>query len=253
MTASLGLLAAPLTTSAQVPKPPVSLRPFKPTALAVTRTAAVAQIGPRSKPLEEAWALYRVFKGSWMKGAPRPKAEHLAALDCLKADLEKDGFPPWFFELRARAGKPYAVTPVLDVKAPRFAATRETGETERIKALGIVHLAEHELDRAGAAEEGAAIISALVARTPLDFELHALYARFLLDAKLPTQALEEARYAIYLDPNPGRGALEFTAFVGLVAAKDGWVLIQAMLREAALNQDDAESVIKEYAPRFAAK
>ncbi len=142
---------------------------------------------------------------------------------------------------------------MLDVLDPRFAEIRETEETERLKALGIVHLAEHELDRAGAAHEGAEIISSLMLRTPLDFELHALYARFLLDAKRSKQALEEARYAIHLDPIPGRDALEFTAFVGLIAAKDGWVLIQAMLREAARDQGEAEAVIKEYAPRFEAK
>jgi hypothetical protein len=231
-------------------QPQVSLRPFKPLSLNVVRTAARAQEGPRTEPLQRAWMFYKKFQGSWKPGAAKPSPEDLASFDSLKTYLEKVKMPDWFLQIKAQAGKTIYPDLIFDPNAPGFSPFRQTEETERIKALAIVYLTEHELDRPAAANNGAVTISCLMARTPFDYELHALFARFLADAKRFEQAFEEARYGIYLNPQPNRQDLSFAAFIALMAAKDGWDLIQAMLREAAINPEDSEAVIQEWGPRF---
>ena len=224
-----------------------SLRPFKPLPLDTLRKAVNAQEGPSSSDLEMAWKFYQNFRGSWQPGAPKPTPEELSAFDAFKDKLEKEGLPEWFLKLEENAGKSVARTMIFDPTNSGFSEFRQTEETERIKSLGIVYLAEHEIDRPGTAEKGAMIISTLMAKTTFDFELHALYARFLADAQMPVEAIKEARLAIYLNPNPTKEDLSFTVFIALIATgKEGWNLVQSMLREAAAKPEDAESVIHEW-------
>lgn len=239
------------STSLQKPEPSkVSLRPFKEVSLEQLRAAVRAQEGPHSTPLVKAWEFYRKFQGSWQKGATKPSPDEIAAFDAFKAELEKLPLPEWFRQLRTQAGKTVYPDLVFDPKSPGFSVFRQTEETERIKALGIALLTEHELDRHGAAQNGAFTITCLMTRTVFDYELYAFYARFLADAKRPTQAMEAARMSLYLNPEPTRHDLNYTAFICLLSAKDGWNLIQSMIREAAVHPEDAEAVIKEWDSKF---
>jgi hypothetical protein len=122
-------------------------------------------------------------------------------------NLTPHRLPEWFRQLRAQAGKTVYPDLVFDPKSPGFSVFRQTEETERIKALGIALLTEHELDRHGAAQNGAFTITCLMTRTVFDYELYAFYARFLADAKRPTQAMEAARMSLYLNPEPRGGHL----------------------------------------------
>ena len=227
-----------------------SLNPFKPTSLSTLRTAVRAQEGPHTETLTKAWGFYKQFQGSWRKGAPKPSPEALEAFDAFKAGLKKDKLPAWFNKLMGQAGKPVTRTMIYDPADPAFAEFRQTEETERIKALGLVYLTEHELDRPGAADMGATTITTLMARTTLDYNLHALFARFLMDAKIPAWAMQEATMAIYLNPNPTRNDLEFTAFIFYSGAgKAGWNKVQKILREAADKPEDADAVIQSFGPK----
>jgi hypothetical protein len=229
------------------PASAVSLRPYKPTPLATLRTASRAAAGPRTAALETAWRHYERLHGSWRPKAQKPSAEDVAAFDAFKAGLELQPLPAWFHDLKPGEG---LAALVFDPADPRFAAQRETEETERVKALGIVYLTEHELDRPKSAERGATLLATLALRTPFDPQLHAFLARFLADAGKPREAVAEARLAIYLDPAPGPAQLAFTAFVGYLAVRDGWPMFQVLLREAAARPEDAEAVIKAWDPIY---
>jgi len=139
----------------------------------------------------------------------------------------------------------------FDPASPGFTPFRQTETTEQIKALALVYLTEHELDRKGAADKAATALTVLISRTYFDYELHALFARFLADARIPTEAMKEAHLSIYLNPAPTRADLEFATFIFLTAVgKDGWGPIQSILREAASKPEDAETVIQFWEPKI---
>lgn len=244
---------APVSSTGQeTPKTQPSMRPMKQVSLETLRTATRAQEGPRSACLTKAWDFYKQFQGSWNPKAPKPSPSDLAAFDAFKAEQEKVPLPDWFVQLQKQAGKGVPVALNFDPSSPDFSKFRQNEETERIKTLGIIYLTEHELDRRGAADKGATILSTLIARTYFDHSLHALFARFLADAKVTTNAMQEARLGIYLNPAPTRQDLEFAAFIILssVGVKDGWGPVQVILREAASKPEDAELVIQEWGPKL---
>lgn len=233
------------------PKPQPSMRPLKQVSLETLRTAVRAQEAPYTTSLTKAWAFYKKFQGSWNPKAPKPAPGDLAAFDAFKAEQEKLPLPDWFIQLQKQAGKPVPVAMNFDPSSPDFSRFRQNEETQHIKTLGIIYLTEHELDRKGAADKGATTLSMLITRTYFDYELHALFARFLVDAMVTTNAMEEARLSIYFNPAPTRHDLEFAAFIILHGTgKEGWGPIQTILREAASKPEDAEAVIQEWGPKL---
>jgi len=114
----------------------------------------------------------------------------------------------------------------------------------------LVYLAEHEIDRPGAAQKAAVVLSTLIGQTFLDYELHALYARFLVDAQVNEIALSEARMSIYLNPAPTLNDLRFISFIWLIAARDHVDELKEIIRETAATQADAEIIIKEVETSF---
>lgn len=226
-----------------------SLNPFPDDDLKTVRQAARALKGPSSADLQAALSFYKEFQGSWMPNAAKPNPQHVASLDALKARLEKATYPEWFVRIRDGA-ETQKLDMVFDSSNAHFLEHKGSAETERLKALGIVYLTEHELNREGAAGKGAGIISVLIVKTPLDADLHAFYARFLLDAHENAMAWKEACLGLYLDPAPDRAALSFVAFVGRIAVPDQWEPIKQMLNEACVDPRDADAVVREWTPRF---
>jgi len=248
-------LQAPTPQPLPTPTPLVvkhssGLCPISGVELEKLRAVGRAQVGPGTEVLQKAWSYYNKFKGSWQKGAPKPKPEDVAEFDAFKKELEKTKFPDWYKEILKKAGQPQAITPIYDPTNPGFSAFKQTEETERLKALGIAYLTDHELNRKGSADKGAQVISCLSARTTLDYDLHSLFGRFLLDAGIPPMAWHEVRMGLFLNPAPNKGDLAFVAFAGLIAARDQWGPIQEMLREVATRKEDAEAVIQEWGPRY---
>lgn len=238
------------STGEAAPAAKTSMRPLKQVSLETLRAAVRAQEGPHTAALIQAWAYYKKFQGSWRPDAKKPSPEDLAAFDAFKGELEKRPLPEWFEQARQQPGKGVSISLNFDPSSPGFSQFRQTEATESIKALALVYLTEHELDRKGAADKGATTLTVLISHTYFDHELHALFARFLVDAKVPTNAMEEARLSIYLNPAPTRHDLEFAAFVILHGAgKGGWGPLQAILREAASKPEDAEAVIQEWGPK----
>lgn len=228
---------------AETQKP--SHSPFAPTPLVQVREAVLAQYGPGTPSLSKAWVLYKKLQGSWMPKHPRPDQADIASLDALKAELEKAPMPPWFIELEKNAGKAVNIHPVFDTKSTEFSKYKQTAETERIKALGLVYLAEHEIDRPDTAQKAAVMLSTLMGQTFFDFDLHALYARFLVDAQVPRVALYEARMSIYLNPAPTLDDLRFISFIWFIAARDQLGELKQIILETATTPSDAETIIKE--------
>lgn len=224
--------------------------PFTPTPLVEVHKAVKAQYGPGTPSLAKAWSLYKKLQGSWMPKHPKPSQADIASLDALKAELEKLPLPSWFIELQKNAGKAVNVAPVFDTKSVEFSKFKQTEETERIKALGLIYMAEHDIDRPNTAQKAAVTLSTLMSRTFFDFDLHALYARFLIDAQVPKVALYEARMSIYLNPAPTLDDLRFASFIWFVAARDQWGELEAIIRETASTPSGAEIVIKEMNSKF---
>jgi len=239
----------PPTSAEPIPQP--SMRPMKQVSLETLRAAVRAQEAPNTPSLTKAWEFYKKFQGSWKPKAPKPAPDDLATFDAFKTEQEKIPLPDWFVQLEEKEGKPVPISMSFDPSSPDFSKFRQNEETQHIKTLGIIYLTEHELDRKGAAEKGATTISILITRTYFDHELHALFARFLADAKVPAIAMQEAILGIYLNPAPTRQDLEFAAFVMLPAAsKDGWGAVQTVLREAASKPEDAEVVIQKWGSKL---
>jgi hypothetical protein len=131
-----------------------------------------------------------------------------------------------------------------------FLKQKATPEYLNLKALALVYLTEHELDRTGAAQKAGVYLAALAITHPWDWQVHGLYSRFLIDARQNGPAWDEARLSLFLNPNPNGEALRSFAFVGSIAAHDKWIEIEVAIREASKDDSAAEHAIIEAEPLF---
>jgi hypothetical protein len=175
---------------------------------------------------------------------PKPPEQTIAQLNQLKAKLETLPKPPWFSD---------ALDPVQPVQTSladkvgdrTFEKQKSSPEYQALKALAIVYLTEHELDREGSAQKANQYLVALTITHPWDWELHGLYSRFLIDARNNGPAWEEAKLSVFLNPQPSLDQLKSFAFVGSIAAKEKWPEIQRAMRQAATDDRIAELAIVE--------
>ena len=134
--------------------PNTNLYPFGNTDLLQVRKIAKAESHiPERARVDRTSRLYGVLQGAWRPDAHKPTAETIAQLDALKVKLEALEVPAWF----TRAIQdPRAVRAVLADKVgdSSFVEQRETPEYQMLKALALVYLTEHELDRAGVNAHG---------------------------------------------------------------------------------------------------
>ena len=225
------------------------LYPFPDTDLQEIRRITKAETIPASQELNEAWRLYGELKGGWMPNAPKPAVRTIAQLDLLKSKLERSKTPEWFSKaLRSpRSSKAELADKIGD---PIFERQRDTSEFQRLKALAIVYLTEHELDREGSASHAGTYLTILTIAHTWDWELHALYARLLIDAGQAGPGWQSATLSIFLNPSPSLKDLEFFAFVGSSADKKQWPEIQIAIRQAAPDAKIAEEAITASAPLF---
>jgi hypothetical protein len=229
--------------------PASGLNPFQGGKLQAIRTITRAESSAGTAELSEAWDIYNELKGSWMPGAHKPAAVTIARLDRLKAKLERIPGPPWFVDdIDPRDRKDVQIAE--RVGDSTFKAQKATVEYQSMKALAIVYLTEHELDRPDSANNAGKFLSILVQTHPWDWETHALFSRLLIDAGQSEPGWLSAIQSIFLNPGPNLEDLKYFAFVGKAAGKAQWSEIQAAIREAAPDGGIAEQAIRVSAPLF---
>jgi hypothetical protein len=229
---------------AQAVIPSTELYPFPGYDLGAVRAKTKAEWIANSKELNEAWHLYGELQGSWSPGMPKPQEQTVAQLNQLKAKLEALPKPPWFSDALDPA---QAVQTKLadEVGDQTFVKQRSSPEYQALKALTIIYLTEHELDREGSAQKANQYLVALTITHPWDWELHGLHSRFFIDARNNGPAWEEAKLSVFLNPQPSLGQLKSFAFVGSIAANEKWPEIQRAMRQAVTDDRIAELAIVE--------
>lgn len=229
--------------------PSTELYPFPGYDLGAVRTKTEAEWSPDSVELAQAWHLYSEIQGSWMPDAPKAPEQTIGQLDRLKKRLETMPTPSWFSDALdpARVVQTGLAEKVGD---QTFEKQKSTPEYQALKALAIVYLTEHELDRDGAAQKADRYLVALAITHPWDWEVHGLYGRFLLDARTNGPAWDEAKLSVFLNPNPTLGQLKAFAFIGSIVAKEKWPEIQEAMRQAATDDRVAELAIEESGKLF---
>jgi len=239
-----------LAGAARGSTPSSTLYPFPGYDLGLVRAKTRAEAAPPGADLAQAWRLYAQIQGTWMPGAPKPKPEAVAALDQLRAKLEAMPVPAWF---AAALDPGHTVqTGLADrIGDEVFVQQRATPEYQALKALALVYLTGHELDRRGAAELAGRYLVALTTTHPWDWEVHGLYARFLVDAQHNDPAWEEAKLSVFLNPEPSLEQLKQFAFVGGIAAREQWPEIKEAIRQAATDSRTAELAIQQADDLFA--
>jgi hypothetical protein len=223
--------------------------------LPVSRTqlaaASKAQTIPNSKTLDNAWAYYQKWQGAWRPNHVKPTASEkqdvldftstlLAQLDSLAAS-EKLG---------KQSVDGERLKKMVVVGSPEFREALQSTGTQTLKSLLLMGFAQHELDFPDGVKIAQPLLIKLLARTPLDPDLYLLYARLSIDAQQKQAAWHAARTGIFMRPDPSDNDLEFVAFIGSQAAKDQWPTIQVMLKEVAIDNGQAERVIKKATPLF---
>jgi hypothetical protein len=229
--------------------PSSELYPFPGYDLDVVRAKTSAEACGDSTELLEAWKLYGELQGAWAPQAKPVKSETIAKLDLLKKELEELPVPSWFSKqlLNHGSGQVGLADKIGD---DVFRKQKASPEYLNLKALALIYLSEHELDRAGAAQKAGEFLSALAITHPWDWQVHGLYGRFLVDAQQNAPAWNEAKLALFLNPNPNGEALTSFAFVGRFAAHDKWIEIEVAIREASKDDGTAERAILEAEPLF---
>lgn len=237
---ALWLLAGLAVTGRAAPSS--DLYPFGTTDIKDLRRLVDAERIPDSPDLLEAWRLYREIQGSWRPGHAKPSKASVDQLDRLKAKLEALQQPAWLVGVLASPSTA-KVELAKAVGDAIFARQKATPDYLAQKALAIVYLTEHELDRPQAANQAGRHLTALTVSHPWDWQLHGLYARLLADAKLPGPAWDAARQSLFLNPDPNVEDLKFFAFIGSITGRASRPKVEAAIRQAANDPRTAERAL----------
>ncbi|MDB6093519.1 MAG: hypothetical protein JWM32_1081 [Verrucomicrobia bacterium] len=233
--------------AASAGEPTTRLNPFAGQNLGEIRAIAKAESRPAGENLRAAWQLYYELEGSWKPKAAKPKPETVQRLDRLRAKLESLPQPPPFDE-----NVPMKTVGLAhDANDPKFTTQLETPEYQNQKALVLVYLSEHEIDRPQAANRAGRLLTVLAVSHPWDWQVHALFARLLADAGQSAVAWKMVANSLFLNPHPDLDDLGYFAFIGRIAAVNSWQEIQLAMREATPDQNLAEQAIKDSNVMFA--
>lgn len=226
-----------------------ALNPFHGISREKLLAVSKAQEAAPNEVLDKAWSFYGEFLGSWMPNAPKPSESSIKAFDAFAAWVKAQPLPTWITHPSQKASERTRIV-TLQIEDPHFKDLCQTTETQQVMALCLVLMAEHELDRPGAAMTAATDLYLLTERTPLDPGARLLFAKVALDAKDFELAWYNARLGIFLSQHPTQSNLEFFCFVGVFAAKNQWDSIQAVVRELAESPEVAANVISKQSALF---
>jgi hypothetical protein len=211
---------------------------------------------PDSPTLRRAWAYYEQWQGAWQPRHPKPTVSEREELDAF-TNLLLTTFPELerreLANVSMKQGDAHDLAQLLKTGSAKYEAARPSENTQILKSILLMSLAQHELDIAEGSKRAYLLILKLLDRTPLDSDLYLLYARLSIDARQNTAAWHAARSGIFMRPHPSDNDLKFVAFVGAVAAKDQWPSIQIMIKEVAGSSEQAERIIAAVAPLYGAK
>jgi hypothetical protein len=238
----IGFISACSLQSA-IPRSPYY--PFGKEDLATIRAIAKAERIQDSTDLALAWELYKELENSWAPGAPKPSETTISKLDTLKGRLEGLPKPKWF-EAALNAAGPPGTQMQLPQKIGDGIFVDQTDDAgyQNQKALAVVYMAEHEIDRPSGANNAGRYLTLLTFKHTWDWEVHALYARLLSDAGLRGPALHEAVLGIYLNPDPDGRALDYFAFICANSKKIQWDGVQMIIKDAVGDRQIAEAAIE---------
>ena len=219
--------------------------PFGKEDLATIRAIAKAERIQDSTDLALAWELYKDLENSWAPGAPKPSGTTISRLDALKGRLEALPKPKWFQAALDAAG-PLGTQTQFPQKIGDgiFVDQSDDAGYQTQKALAVVYMAEHEIDRPSGANNAGRYLTLLAFKHTWDWEVHALYARLLSDAGLRGPALHEAVMGIYLDPNPDSRALDYFAFICATSKEIQWDGVRMIIKDAVSDRQVAEAAIE---------
>lgn len=223
--------------------------------LPVSRTqlaaASKAQTIPNSKTLDNAWAYYQKWQGAWRPNHVKPTAsERQDVLDFTSSLLAQLVSLAASEKLGKQSIDGERLKKIVMIGSPEFQETLQSPGTQTLKSLLLMGFTQHELDIADGVKIAHPLLIKLLARTPLDPDLYLLYARLSIDAQQKQAAWHAARTGVFMRPDPSDNDLEFVAFIGSQAAKEDWPKIQVMLKEIAIDNGQADRVIKKATPLF---
>jgi len=235
-------------------KPATPFYPFGSTDLATIRTISQAEKIPDSPDLKLAWQIYSQVQGSWKPGASKPEKQVLDNLAELKRKLEDTPKPKWLEDaLKSYPPKKGNVHFPDKVGDETFVEQKDSVEFQNQKALGIIYLAEHELDRPDAAQSAGRYLTVLSLKHPWDWELHALYARLLVDSGAAEPAFRTAVAGIFMNPKPDLEDFQFLAFVAMVYRRDQPEVVLQIIKDAAVDEKTGEEAAKRASELFKSK
>jgi hypothetical protein len=228
------------------------LNPFPGVSRKLLVKASKSQELASNETLDRAWAYYTKFRGAWMPKASKPDPQDIQQFEIFAAKQKAISLPAWIIKPSGNANERVRKL-VLNPEDPSFEAFKQTKETQAVKALCLVLMTEHELDRPNAAPKAAHYLHLLLDQTPFDPGARMLFAKMAVDAKDFNFAWYNVRIGIYLTPEPNKNDLEFMCFVGSFAVKSQWGSIQSAIRELAPNPELAKQVIEKQAILFTDK
>jgi hypothetical protein len=228
--------------------------PFAPTDLVAIRAITKAESIADSPDLTLAWDLYTKVQGSWKPGSEKPSKQVVSALDGLKDKLETAPKPQWILDhlISGSAPDPH-VAFAESIGDATFVDQADSPAYQSQKALTIVYLAEHEIDRPEAADKAGTYLTLLSLKHPWDWQIHGLYSRLLTDAGLQEPSFREAVMSLYLNPQPKLEDLQFFAFIAATSKRDQFESIQQIIKETAVDAGTAELAIEHAAVYFKSK
>lgn len=259
-----------LSVLVQVPPPPVApttqdktleesllrsnddLNPFPGVSRALLVKASKSQDIGSNETLDRAWAYYGQFRGAWMPKAPKPDPQVIKKFESFAAEQKALPLPSWITNPPGNVSKGIRKL-VMNTEDPSFKAFKQTKETQAVKALCLVLMTEHELDRPNAAAKAANYLYLLLEQTPFDPSARMLFAKMAADAKDFNFAWYNVRIGVYLTPEPSSNDLEFMCFIGSFVAKSQWGPIQSSIRALAPNPEVAKQVIEKQGILFTDK
>ncbi len=214
----------------------------------VLTAASSAQWIPNSAELDEAWSYYRKWQGSWKPKHAKPTTAERVEIAAFKRTLMQQ-LPK--IAAAENMDKPLfdldQLKKIVQIGSPEFEQARQSEDTQKIKALVIMALTEHEIDTAGSWKTAHTLLMKLIARTPIDPDLYFLYARLSVDARQNPAGWQAVRIGAFLRKDLADNDLEFVCFIGSIAAKDQWPAIQKMIHELAADNIQADRVIAKVA------
>ncbi len=222
------------------------LNPFPGVSREMLIKASKSQDHKSSLNLDRAWAYYRKYLGAWMPKAPKPDPVEIQLFDAFATEQKALPLPSWVTSPSVGSGERVRKL-VLNSDDPSFIAFKQTEETQALKALCLVLMTEHELDRPNTASKAAKYLYLLLEQTPFDPSARMLFAKMAVDAKDFNFAWYNVRIGAYLTPELNSNDLEFMCFIGGFAAKNQWSSIQSAIRKLAPSPEIAQQVIDKQA------